>query len=611
MNARVEIPSARELGPVQKVLVWLSIVGLVYLLLLAVGMIGSGFKAATGGHARELFEFASNPLMGLMIGTVATALIQSSSTVTSIIVGLVAGGLPVTLAIPMIMGANIGTTITNTLVSLGHVRSREEFQRAFAAATVHDFFNLFAVVLFLPLEIMFGMLEKVGGSLATLLVGGASVDVGSVNFIKPITKPVIGMVKDGFGFLGSEGAGVALVATGVLLIFLSITLVGKLLKQVMVGRAKHIFHTTIGRGPVTGIASGATVTVLVQSSSTTTSLVVPLVGAGIFRMRDIYPFTLGANIGTCVTALLAAMAVSGPTAVFALQIALVHLFYNTAAVLVIYGLPALREVPPRMAERLAELAGKNKLYVVAYIGGVYFLAPLLLVYANAPVFMVALVSVSLMVFAIRRGWFAEPPGSDVIEEAAPLDVFERERRCEALLFRLPAHYLPADLQSTVVRAWGDALSEIRTSEPESDRAEYARKQQIADEMSARGPDQAQAEALPIGTDAEGEVAREVLDLGRGLILHLAKAGQLNTEQADKHIETLNDLCVETYLEVIESGASEALQAGDQDAAIQLYNAAISKLHDAHDGDRFHGVIHDYGEKIARLRKHPSESAGAA
>ena len=120
---------------------WFAIAGLVYVLLVAVATIGGGFKLATGDQARELFAFASNPITALVIGTIATALIQSSSTVTSIIVGLVAGGLPVEIAIPMVMGSNIGTTITNTIVSLGHVRQGEEFKRAFAAATIHDFFN--------------------------------------------------------------------------------------------------------------------------------------------------------------------------------------------------------------------------------------------------------------------------------------------------------------------------------------------------------------------------------------------------------------------------------------------------------------------------------------
>ena len=113
------------------ILQWIAVAALIYLLICAVGMIGSGFKAAAGGQAKELFDFAVNPFAGLVVGTVATALIQSSSTVTSIIVGLVAGGLPISVAVLMVMGANIGTSITNTIVSLGHVRDKKEFARAF------------------------------------------------------------------------------------------------------------------------------------------------------------------------------------------------------------------------------------------------------------------------------------------------------------------------------------------------------------------------------------------------------------------------------------------------------------------------------------------------
>ncbi len=138
---------------VKTVLSWLGVIALVYILIFAAGLIGTGFKTIAGEQTQQLFEFAKNPFAGLLVGTLCTALIQSSSTITSIIVGLVAGGLPVAIAVPMIMGANIGTTITNTLVSLGHVKNRQEFQRAFAAATIHDFFNLISVVIFLLLEL--------------------------------------------------------------------------------------------------------------------------------------------------------------------------------------------------------------------------------------------------------------------------------------------------------------------------------------------------------------------------------------------------------------------------------------------------------------------------
>lgn len=353
---------------------WAMVALLVYLLICAVGMIGGGFKMATAGHARELFAFASNPFAGLVVGIVATALIQSSSTVTSIIVGLVAGGLPVELAVPMVMGANVGTSITNTIVSLGHVRAKEEFKRAFSAATVHDFFNLLSVVIFLPIEMAFGILEKIGGWLSGLFYGSGDSSINGFNFVKSATAPVVDTAKNVTHTLGDQVGGITLILVGIALIFVAITLVGKLLKKLMVGKAKDIMHTAIGRGPLSGIASGTLVTIFVQSSSTTTSLMVPLAGSGAFKLKDIYPFTLGANIGTCVTAVLAATAVTGNAAA-ALQIAFIHLAYNVLGVAVIYGIPMLRELPVKAAESLGLTASENKFAALAYVLGVFFVLP--------------------------------------------------------------------------------------------------------------------------------------------------------------------------------------------------------------------------------------------
>lgn len=353
---------------------WVAVAALVYLLICAVGMIGSGFKAAAGDQAKDLFAFASNPFAGLVVGTVATALIQSSSTVTSIIVGLVAGGLPVSVAVPMVMGANIGTSITNTIVSLGHVRAKEEFKRAFSAATVHDFFNLLSVVIFLPLEIAFGLLEKLGKMIAAPFYGSSDASMGSMNFVKAATAPMVDLVKKPVLGFGDQVGGILLIIIGIALIFVAITFIGKLLKQLMVGKAKQIMHTAIGRGPLSGIFSGTLVTVLVQSSSTTTSLMVPLAGSGAFNLKQIYPFTLGANIGTCVTAVLAATAVTG-NGEAALQIAFIHLTYNLLGVILIYGLPFLRNIPVRSAEWLGETASENKMAALAYILGVFFIVP--------------------------------------------------------------------------------------------------------------------------------------------------------------------------------------------------------------------------------------------
>lgn len=354
---------------------WANLAFMLYILLVAVSMVSSGFKWSVGEQAKTLFEFASHPVAGLMIGLVATALIQSSSTVTSIIVGLVAGGLPVETAIPMVMGANIGTTLTNTLVSLGHARCKEEFRRAFASATVHDFFNLLAVSIFLPLEMMFGILDKISTWLVSPLLDAGDMSMKGLNFMKPLTQPAVDLVKGPLSTFGNMG-GVALIVIGITLIFIAITAMGKLMRSLMVGRAKDILKSAIGRGPLHGIASGTVVTILVQSSSTTTSLMVPLVGTGVLKVREVYPFTLGANIGTCITALLAATAISGDNAVFALQIALVHLVFNILATVLIFGVPFLRELPLKGAFYLGDLATKSKAAVFGYISLVFGILPL-------------------------------------------------------------------------------------------------------------------------------------------------------------------------------------------------------------------------------------------
>lgn len=356
-------------------LLWASLAFMLYLLLLSVTMVGSGFKMATSDQAKVLFEFASHPIAGLMIGLVATALIQSSSTVTSIIVGLVAGGLPVETAIPMIMGANIGTTVTNTIVSLAHIREKDEFKNAFASATIHDFFNILAVIIFLPLEIMFGIFEKISEWLVSFFVSTGDMSIKSFNFIKPITKPVVKTIESQLSFLNSEMIGVSLIVGGIITIFIAITFMGKLMKKLMVGRAKEILKNAIGKGPLHGIFSGTLVTVLVQSSSTTTSLIIPLVGNKILKVKDIYPFTIGSNIGTCITALLAATAVTGDFAVFALQIALVHLSFNLAATIVIFGIPFLRNIPLNTSHWISDLAIKNRGVVFVYLISLFVVIP--------------------------------------------------------------------------------------------------------------------------------------------------------------------------------------------------------------------------------------------
>ncbi len=158
----------------------LFVIALLYLFLTGVELLGGGFKNLGKDLVDGLFEGVSNPVGGLFVGLLATVLVQSSSVSTSVIVGLVAAGVVNTGdAVPMIMGANLGTTVTNTLAALGHVRHDIEFKRAFAAATVHDFFNILAVIVFLPIELITGYLSSTATWLTDTLIGSSGSDFKS------------------------------------------------------------------------------------------------------------------------------------------------------------------------------------------------------------------------------------------------------------------------------------------------------------------------------------------------------------------------------------------------------------------------------------------------
>ena len=356
---------------------WLLILGLVYLLMVAVGVLSQGFRAVSGGAdgAEAIFAFATNPLVSVLLGVLATALVQSSSAVTSVIVGLVGGGLPLAIAIPMIMGSNMGTTITNTLAALGNLREDEAFNRSFAAATVHDFFNLFTIFIFLPLELLFHPLENLSRWMASWFYGSADVSVGKFDFMRWLTRPAINGISDGIRRLPAGIAGVVMIMVGIMMVLLAVYLLNQVLHAVMTGRAEQIFRAAIGKNSALALLSGLVVTLIVQSSTLTTVLIVPLAGAGIMTLAQVYPFTLGANIGTPITALMSATAITGEYQVVALQIAFVHLLYNGLAVILFALIPPLWRLPIQAAQALANGATRSRLVVPAYILGVFFVVP--------------------------------------------------------------------------------------------------------------------------------------------------------------------------------------------------------------------------------------------
>ncbi len=327
---------------------------LLYLFFSSIELMSTAFKMGGRGLAEQLLNTTADPLAGLLIGFLATSLIQSSSTTTTIVVGLVASDiLTVQLAVPVIMGANIGTTTTNTIVSMGHVTRPAEFERAFAASIVHDFFNVLAAFALLPIEILFHPIER-----TAVLLQGAFAGAGGMSVASPLKVAVTPMAELVSGLVPYV---IPLVVIALALLFASLQGIMKFMRGVVLERLEALFDRVLFRNDAASFALGVVTTASVQSSSATTSLIVPLAGTGVLNLRQIFPYTLGANIGTTITAILASFATGSPAAV---TIALAHLTFNVFAIVIFYPLKAL---PIALARWAGVLSARSRTSTVSVV----------------------------------------------------------------------------------------------------------------------------------------------------------------------------------------------------------------------------------------------------
>lgn len=342
-----------------------------YLFLVSIGMMGASFKLFGKDFARQLVETTANPVVGLFVGILATALVQSSSTTTSLTVGIVAaGGLTIEGAVPIIMGANIGTSVTNILVSMGHITRKEEFRRAQAGALVHDFFNWFAVLLIFPLELATGFLRTTATFVSNTFMG-----VGGMSLANPLKAIVKPTVKMSVSLLGESPILVFIVS--LVLMYWALKFLVDLAKGVVVKRAERVLQKYLFGAAGLSMLFGLVMTVLVQSSSITTSLIIPLVGAGILSVEQIFPYTLGANVGTTVTAMLAALSTAN---IAAITIAFVHLCFNIAGIVLIYPITYIRRIPIKLAQGMANLTSQSRGLAIAFVLVVFYIIPAVVIY---------------------------------------------------------------------------------------------------------------------------------------------------------------------------------------------------------------------------------------
>lgn len=321
---------------------------------------------------RSVLEVTANPFVSLFIGLLITALLQSSSTTTSMIVAMVAAGsLEMHKAIPIIMGANIGTTLTSNIVSLNFITKKNEFRRAFTAATMHDQFNILSTIIIFPLQYKYDFLGVISENITSFLSfseNGPSriAEAGVVFGHQMVTQFIIDFIGNPY---------IVLVLSLVFL-FASVKLLTILIYRIFIGTARLKIENLIFKNWFKSFGWGVALTATIQSSSITTSIVVPLVATAKIKLKNVYPFILGANIGTTITALLAATFNSKE----AIAIAVAHLMFNFIGCIIFLLIPGLNRLPVVIANILGELCYKYRVISVIYLIFFFFLLPFAFIY---------------------------------------------------------------------------------------------------------------------------------------------------------------------------------------------------------------------------------------
>lgn len=411
---------------------WLVIAGFMFMLLtalyfflLGLDMLGSGAKVLTGCASGNILAEDLNPIAGLMVGILVTVLLQSSSTTTSIIVSLVsASAINTKNGIYMIMGANIGTSVTNTIVSMGFLGNGDELERAFAGATVHDCFNFLTVAILLPVEAATGLLYHLTKAMMPNDVDKGKKWEGPLKkIVSPLTKLIIipnkkvatqlatkekescddyypatckggiidyasckgGLItcdkktgkcpaffQNGATQKDDEISGFVVLFIGIVILITCLITLVTLLQKLLLGTSTRILYKATNVNGYVGIIVGMGITILVQSSSITTSVLTPLVAINVLHLEQMLPLTLGANIGTTFTGLMAAL-VSGKTD--SLQVALAHLFFNIIGIIIWYPIPKMRQIPLSMAMKLGKATRIWRGFPILYLFVAFFIIP--------------------------------------------------------------------------------------------------------------------------------------------------------------------------------------------------------------------------------------------
>merc|ERR1711998_416315 len=345
----------------------------------------------------------------------------------------------------------------STIVALGQSGDRNEFRRAFAAATVHDMFNFMSVLVLLPLEAITGYLYALSKALIDATPGLSSGEKPP-DILKALTKPFTSqimkidknlikkiaaaeteedfaaleskkMLKHLFGnedIEASDGVvGIFVLVIALIILCVTLFLIVYTLKSILKGHIAVWLHKgvngrvpdikcgglTIPMGWASGYLAmlvGLGLTICVQSSSITTSALTPLVGIGVLKVERMYPTVLGANIGTCITGVLAALAADGSKLFLTLQVAYAHLFFNLTGIFLFYVIWPMRRIPINAAKFLGDTTAKYRWFALSYLFMCFFIIPAIImgisIASDAAAIVVIVIGVLIGAFVGAVNW---------------------------------------------------------------------------------------------------------------------------------------------------------------------------------------------------------------
>ena len=361
---------------------WPAVIGCLALAFLGLYLLIDGVYTLGSGPLEGLLQRAMHPLAGLLLGILISAVAQSSTATTALTIAAVAtGSVSVPVAVPVIIGANIGTTVTPLLASFSYADDRGAFRRAFSTASLHAWFNASAALLLFILEAAFHPLERISEVTAEAVGGGRTeaFDDARVTFVG-FFQPAV----DALGTRGLAGQlpgeitdGVVCIALGAILALVALRVMARQLRVLFAATTRSLFERLFGMNPLGGFSVGLFGTATVQASAVTVSALLPFAATRILRLTEALWVILGANLGTTISGLVAALTVPGAYGVFGLQAALVHVFFNVAAVLVVTLVPGLRRLLYRLCGTSARRARRSRLTALGVVLSAFYVLPLL------------------------------------------------------------------------------------------------------------------------------------------------------------------------------------------------------------------------------------------